>query len=191
MSKESIYLENGKGLLILIDGPKGVGKTTVSTRIQSLLTLNTVLLDSDVYYKEWHKTLNTDLDKAKALLGGNTPQENVYFLEYYQKYITEWLKREKIVIVSMALSKNLCLQYILHYYENSTTILHFVLTADEAILVDRINKQVGRDAKTDIQDIIPDMRFIYSNDNQSIFIDTNKKSPTVIAEAIIEHIRVF
>lgn len=172
-------------MIVWIDGTFGVGKSTVAEELARLLSLsNIVILDSDEYYL-------SGLKNFQYMGGGTSPQNNMNFLSDFKIVIeTEASKPDTTVIVVMALSMDECREHLflplaMKYHD----LIHVILTADKNTILSRIHTDCQRDQSWATQHLDRNLVYLKKNYPQAERIDTDKLTPTEVANSIIRLIR--
>ena len=163
--------------IILINGTYGVGKTTIAKSIMNNNDENFVLLDPDEDYNEL-------VEKGMLyMLGWPMQTSKVYLRNFRQK--VEIAVKEKNVIIPMTISTDICRREVYDYLIKNTDTIHVILSADEKVIVDRINKDVGRSKNFSKDSIKNNILYLKNNFIGSIWIDTSSKSIDSVANEII------
>ncbi len=159
-------------MIIWIDGTFGVGKSTVTAELEELFALeNPQIFSSD---EEWISFLEKDFRG-----GGCFPQNNSDFICIFRKRILDCLKAGNLVIVDMALTDEKCKNGLLDELQaEGVVILHFILTADEQIIKERILNDELREQKADhIRKITQNRNFLLKHFKDAIWLDTEEGTP--------------
>lgn len=168
-----------KQFLLILDGPMGGGKTTVSKLL----------------FEKLDKTLFTGFDKIKFTISGysRTSAENEVVAGLVASLTFKALDKGLNVCVEQGFMKSEFLEpYIRKTKELDIPIFIFQLEAPREVLLSRIlNRPKAEHAKQPIsQEKVEknlDTYFTYKYKRARI-IDTSKKSPASIAEEIFEYV---
>ncbi len=182
-------------MIIWIDGPCGVGKTTVARKVKDLLSDNEVeFLDSDCYFQKMFKEKVEEAKKSNSCpaIRGMSPQTNTDFAVYFRELIKEKLSKTW-VIIAMALTDEICKKHIFHSLcSTHKNVLHIILTAKEETIKSRIESHNGRGDKTKhINELGNSVSFLDKNFNGALKINTDNRSVNEIASEILENIQRF
>jgi len=178
-------------MIVWIDGPKGIGKSTISKKVNKKLDNESILLESDYY---WFKMIE---ENPFLALGGCYPQNNENFIRKFKEVIESELNREKtenkIIIIDMALTDKKCKEELFDYFKKDNRILHIILTAEKNVIKERIEKDTNetRDKINSIAEIDSSLKFLEENFKDTIKINTNNYKIDEISKTIVEHINHF
>ena len=165
--------------IILIDGPYGIGKTTVAKRVVELSGEALECIDPDFYY-------NGLVEKNPAfILMGWPIQHNKTFIVYFRGLVEERL-RGKEIIIPMSITTELCKTDLLDYFRAKTELIHIVLEADKESLLYRIECDSNRDKEFAINNVENCLHFIEKNLFEAVRINTSNRSVDEIADEIIK-----
>ncbi len=165
-------------MLIWLDGTYGVGKSSVANELMKIMT-EVKIMNADTYYSEMMKA------GLINIFGGTTPQNKKDFLLLFRNEIEQALLVNPIVVVDMALTQNECKEILFEHFL-FTPHLHFILTAETTMLLQRINSCSGRDTFfaqewKDINEL-----FLAENYRDAFVIDTTPLSPYETATKIYQ-----
>lgn len=182
-------------MIIWIDGTYGVGKTTVAKQLKKKWGSETELLEADEYINE---TIKKIVEEAKAShttpnIGGNIPQNNMRFLKDFKKIIEEKYEvKNKRLIVDMALTEIECKENLFDLLRmEGKNIVHFILTAHEKILRERIKQDKDRMKELALDELEANIQFLKDSCPDAIWIQTDNGYVDDIAEEIIEIIKLM
>lgn len=163
-------------MILLINGPHGVGKTSVANYIKKKTDKSCIIMDSDFYYK---KMINEDFYKAFGT--GTTPQTNSFFIGYFIKQIQK--RKEHIKIIPFTFSN----PNILDLFKNNfdTKVIHIVLQASSEDLENRIFNDKSRDKEFAISENEITNKNIGKLEN-NLLIDTSSLKADEVADIIIK-----
>lgn len=159
-------------MLIWIDGTFGVGKSKVAADLEELFAMqNPRILNSD---EEWASFIGKDYRG-----GGCFPQNNSDFICRFRRCILDCLKTSDLVIVDMALTDEMCKKGLLeHFLAEGIEVVHFVLTANDQVIKERISNDESREQKDDhIRKIARNREFLQNNFKDAIWLETEQGSP--------------
>ena len=111
-------------------------------------------------------------------------QTSKVYLRYFRQKV-EIAVKEKNVIIPMTISTDICRREVYDYLIKNTDTIHVILSADEKVIVDRINKDVGRSKNFSKDSIKNNILYLKNNFIGSIWIDTSSKSIDSVANEII------
>lgn len=174
-------------MLVWIDGPFGVGKTSVGLEIQKQLPVGAAeLLDADDYYQN-----KFDEDTMKAMLSkgkGCFPQNNLVFIEKFKQVIAQAISGACISIVVMALTEKECKELLFDALShNGIDIRHVILTASNDVLTSRITSDNCRPAKNmALNNMARSMAFLEHYFEDALWIDTTNLAIPDVAKTIIK-----
>lgn len=178
-------------MVIWIDGPYGVGKSTVSIELAKQLHISAdMVLDSDEYLDELMKE---DIMKYFYV---EYPQNCVPFLHQLADRVTPYISDpENILIVNMALSTDECINILWNKIKDiDGNLIHVVLTGEMPRILERIQNDSNRESGGQKDFALTDMRralcFIGNhfdpNSGTATWISTTYKTPAEIATEIIK-----
>ena len=173
--------------IVYIDGPYGIGKTTVSHKIREILSdENLIILDADYYYKEFLKKY-----PLASAFGGTRPDNNGAFIKEFGNIIAnELTKTSSILVIVMALTDSKAINGIIDRFDHAGyKFAHIILSASENTIKARINNDSNRDKQYALQWY--DYQCVFLDnvaDQNAIVIDADTKDTTTIAKSIITHI---
>ena len=168
-------------MIIFINGTYGVGKTQVANKINQLYGDKSKVLDPDQLWTD-------ELKKNCTIIFGDGayPQNNKKFLQILKNRLDKEIKEYKgILIIPMTVAEDLSYNTLISPYNN--TIKHFILTARDEIVIERIHKDKLRDQSFAICNMEINNKYIKNIENAT-FIDTSDMSIEEVAKYIIERI---
>lgn len=163
-------------MILLINGPHGVGKTSVANCIKKKTDKSCIIMDSDFYYK---KMINEDFYKAFGT--GTTPQTNLFFIEYFIKQVQK--RKEYIKIIPFTFSNPKILDLFKNKFD--TKVIHIVLQASSEDLENRIFNDKSRDKEFAIFENEITNKNIGKLEN-NLLIDTSSLKADEVADIIIK-----
>lgn len=154
-------------MIIWINGTYGVGKTEVAKRINELYNKKSKIIDPD---QLWLESIKED---RTIIFGGGYPQNTEKFLRKLQAIINSEINNyDGLLIIPMTVSESLSYDILI---KNKSVIKHFILTAEESIIMERIEKDSGRDKSFALNNLKNNVKF-YKTIKDAIFIDTSNKT---------------
>lgn len=166
-------------MIIWINGTFGVGKSTVAQALKKIMNDSFELIDSD---EEYIKMIRKDENLA---FGGAFPQNNENFIKIFRKLIQDKINNKKNLIVDMAITEKKSKDELINYFKNKNDkFFHFVCTADDENIKNRIMSDKNRDKSNAIYYVNINKKFLDKNFKNAIWIDTNNKNPEDIASEI-------
>ena len=163
-------------MILLINGPHGVGKTSVANCIKKETDKSCIIMDSDFYYK---KMINEDFYKAFGT--GTTPQTNLFFIEYFIKQVQK--RKEYIKIIPFTFSNPKILDLFKNKFD--AKVIHIVLQASSEDLENRIFNDKSRDKEFAIFENEITNKNIGKLEN-NLLIDTSSLKADEVADIIIK-----
>lgn len=163
-------------MILLINDPHGVGKTSVANCIKKKTDKSCIIMDSDFYYK---KMINEDFYKAFGT--GTTPQTNLFFIEYFIKQVQK--RKEYIKIIPFTFSNPKILDLFKNKFD--TKVIHIVLQASSEDLENRIFNDKSRDKEFAIFENEITNKNIGKLEN-NLLIDTSSLKADEVADIIIK-----
>lgn len=166
-------------LVVLLDGTYGVGKTTISLKVNEILTGKFKLIDSDNEYRSMIKK------NPLLALGGALPQNNMNFITQLRKTIIENAKDNNL-IVTMSLSQPECLEYLYRPLASleDIKVLHVILLANKEAIKKHINYDKNRDKTFALEWFESNEKFFEENYLDAIKINIENKSINELAETV-------
>lgn len=170
--------------LVLIDGPYGVGKTSVANSLMRKLD-DWQCLDADAFFNEY-------LKKDEYIIFGGMPlQRNNVFLYSFRHEIENYMSNENsgcFVVLSLARDEARCVlhDYLVKRYE----CVHVILLAEKATIIERIETDCRIDNNLAISDLDRGYNYLVNNYPTAVFIDTTDLRVEDIAEHIIQQLIV-
>lgn len=169
--------------IIWIDGTFGSGKTAVANVIAKRIN-NMCLLEFDALQKEYKPNSISDF------FGERYPEAKRYLIDALRNKILTLIQGGDYdyIIVPIALINDYCNQKLVNTFVD-VECYHFILTASEKILYQRIENQENRDvdlAKTYFQTATIYLKNHYSD---AFRIDTSDMNIDSVAEKIIKMIK--
>lgn len=174
-------------MLIWINGVRGVGKTTVSSKLLSKMKKrSSILLNSDEFFTKMFDENNSAIFYSI----GTHPYNNKYFSYYFRNTIEHYLKQRKIVIVDIALIDNECKTNIYEYLNDKYKSISFILSCSKENLINRIcNDSNRKEKKEQIYELDKNIKFLEQNYEKSIIINTDNQSIDETVNLIISFIK--
>lgn len=182
-------------MIIWIDGPYGVGKTTIITELQKQFTDNDAeFLLSDYFYRQSLKQLIEESKASKSFphFGGTMPQNNMRFLQDFRNLIEEKEKNtKKKLIIDMALTMKECKENLFDSLKNEgINIIHIILSAEEETIKSRIINDETREQKTAFLDnLAKNISFLDENFTDAIKVSTDNRTVSNITNEVIRIIQ--
>lgn len=167
-------------MIIWIDGPNGVGKSSVAHELAKILD-DGEYIDSDRY---WLTFLKNSLDKA---FRGFYPYCNKYFLTEFRNKLEEKVAFNKVPIVTLSLVNTACKEVLLDYFCTKTPMVHIILECDEEKIRSRIENDPNRDKSAKIQqkyEVGWQISYLKTNYKDAVRIKTENKDCKEIAGII-------
>ena len=126
-------------------------------------------------------------------IAGNTPQSNMNFLKDFKIIIEEKYEvTNKRLIVDMALTEIVCKENLFDLLrKEGKNIVHFILTAHEKILRERIKQDKERMKELALDELEANIQFLKDSYPDAIWIQTDNSYADDIAEEIIEIIKLM
>ena len=172
-------------MLIWIDGPCGVGKTSTACEVAKMLPEGCVeFLDADCYFQDMLQ------QNGRLILTGSRPQNNRVFRLKFREIIEEKLRfcSGHIIAVMTATSENSKVELLDYFRERRTDTLHIILTASEETVRSRIRsdpRRAGTTAGCNLAWFKNDMTFLRDNYSGDVWINADGKLPSDIAKEIV------
>ena len=172
-------------MILCLDGPYGVGKTTIANKIkEKFISKDLIILESDYYYQEWFKE-NPEL----FLFGGTMPQNNQRFVSMFRDVIKETASNPNQLIISdMALTDDVSRKGIIdELCSEGYDVKHIILTADKDTILERIENDKNRDQSFAHQWLPVQLSYLENIDATKV--ETEGRSIDDIADLIISIIQ--
>ena len=173
-------------MVVLIDGPYGIGKTTVAQYlIDSFCGESFVLYDPDDSLME---TLNNNqqLEWFKYVLKGLDGTEIPTFLEAAREEVLSRHSTSKHVILPIGLGHENGKKYIVEYFnDQDIKIIHIILEASQEAVESRILGDEGRDTNLAMNRYYENVEFLNHNYPDAIRINTDGKDAYKVAQEIV------
>lgn len=168
-------------MIIWIDGPFGIGKSAVSNM------LTEKLFDSRVIeFDEYIQKVKPD-NELEMLFGKCYPEGKRYLIEAFVKDVEELIENSLVdtFIIPIALINDMCRTMVVEHFEKMTSTKHIILEATEENVLQRAERQEGRDinlVKTFYQEA---KAYLDKNYDSAVRVDTDNREIEEIAEEII------
>ena len=162
--------------LIFLDGPYGIGKTTVADCICEISKEKYICIDPDEYF-------NNDV-KRYFLWGWPIPC-NKAILREIQRNVEEKIKECNIVI-PLTLNSSKYKNDWVHSFNDLAELHHIVLIADRKTILNRIRDDVQRDKSLAMEQLDDNWRYYQRDIEGTIKIDTSEMAPQVVASKVLE-----
>ena len=119
-------------MIIWLNGPSGVGKSSVAQAVIDLLPDHEIIyLDADRYFPNY----------ALVHGGGVYPHSNIGFCQYFRNMIESYITSYQVILVDMKVAHDVSkAELIDHFTESGTPFLHVILTANTDALQHRIER---------------------------------------------------
>lgn len=173
-------------MLILIDGPNGIGKSAVAERLSVLLfSKNAEYVESDWY---WERLIE---DKPSICYSGFFPSCSKPFLVELRETLNKKMKDySKIPVVPISLTDPLCQEEFIGYFQKKgVKIIHVILEAD----VENVESRIENDSIRNIElqhiqksKLKFQIQYLSKNYPDAIRINTNSKTIDRITAEIIK-----
>ncbi len=165
--------------MIILDGPYGVGKTTVAQLICELPTEKYICIDPD-------KSFNSD--PKRYLLLGWPPANNSAIQEETKNAVNEKIKESNIVIPLTLNSLNYK-PFWIDSFQKVAKLYHVILIAEKEKILTRINNGVQRDKSFAIESLDGNLLYYQKDLEGTIKIDTSNLSPQMVANMVLDMVR--
>jgi len=178
-------------MIIWIDGPYGVGKTTIIAELQKQFTDNDAeFLLSDYFYRQSLKQLIEESKASKSFphFGGTMPQNNMRFLQDFRNLIEYKEKNtKKKLIIDMALTMKECKENLFDSLKNEgINIIHIIFSAEEETIKSRIINDETREQKTAFLDnLAKNIIFLNENFTDAIKVSADNRTVSNITNEVI------
>ena len=166
--------------IIWVDGTFGVGKTAVANEIAKRMN-NAHQIEFDELQKEYQPKYLSDY------FGERYPEAKKYLIDALRDKILE-MKQGKAydyIIVPIALINDYCNQKLVNAFKDIEDY-HFILTASNEIINQRIENQANRDVDLALTYMQPAVFYLKNHYSDAVRIDTSDMSIVEVAEKIIE-----
>ena len=181
-------------MIIWVDGTYGVGKTAVAKKIREKLGSVAELLESDYYSNETLKKIVEEAETSRTMphMGGTLPQNIMRFIKEFKRVIEEKSEdTSKLWIIDMALTQVECKENLFDFLQMAgKNIVHFILTADELIIQERIKKDANRMKGLALDWLEDNISFLKNNYPDAIWINTDNLDTDGVADKVIEMIKL-
>lgn len=177
-------------MILCLDGPYGVGKTTIANRIkEKFINNDLIILESDYYYQKWIQDNWTQGDSLLFLLDGTMPQNNQRFVSMFRDVIKETASNPNQLIISdMALTDDVSRKGIIdELCSEGYDVKHIILTADKDTILERIENDKNRDQSFAHQWLPVQLSYLENIDATKV--ETEGRSIDDIADLIISIIQ--
>lgn len=162
--------------MIFLDGPYGIGKTTVAKLICEISNEKYICIDPDEYY-------NNNLQHY-FFWGWPIPNNKAILIEVHRE-VRNRIKENNIVI-PLTLNSSKYKQIWIQSFQDLADLYYIVLLADKAQILNRINTDVQRDKSLAIEQLDDNLKYYQDNIEGSIKIDTTNITPQIVANRILE-----
>lgn len=169
-------------MIIWINGTYGVGKTTIAQEVKNILGDCAIIIEPDIYFQIFCR------EKFFKVGGGFFPQNNVTFISEIKDVIEKKEKENKFVIVPMTVAMDESKIGLIDYFKEKSIIKHFVLTASDDIMKQRIENDYNRDKELSLRSIKSNVKYFEDNFYDDINIFTDNLDKIEVANRIIEAI---
>lgn len=167
-------------MIIWINGTYGVGKTTVAQEVKNILGDCAIIIEPDIDFQRFCK------EKFSKVGGGFFPQNNVTFISELQDKIENKEKENKFVIVPMTVAMDESKIGLIDYFKEKKIIKHFILTASNDIIRQRIDNDYNRDKELSLRSIKSNINYFKNNFHDDINIFTDNLDKIEVANRIVE-----
>ena len=166
-------------MIIWIDGPYGVGKSTVAKALTCALPTDSIYLDSDEYYVK-------GLKQNQYFSGGAFPQNNQRFLIDFKELVKENARIHSVCVVAMALTMDESINDLfIPLSKGENDIYHIVLYASLETITTRINTQRDRENKDYAKkQVLKSISFIKKNFFDCYWINTENGNVSDIVNQV-------
>lgn len=171
--------------IIWIDGTFGVGKTAAANEIVKRMN-NIHLIEFDELQKEYGQK------NLCVFFGKRYPEAKKYLIEALRDKILEMKQSETYdyIIVPIALINDYCNQRLVNAFEGIEEY-HFILTASNEIIIQRIKNQPNRDVDLALTYMQTAISYLKNHYSDAVRIDTSDMSIAGVAEKIIETVNII
>lgn len=168
--------------IIWIDGTFGIGKSAVAAAIVEQIP-QAHLLEFDALQKKYKPNSVSDY------LGKRYPEAKKYLVDALVNEITEIIQEGSCdcLVIPVALINDYCNQKLMDGFANIESH-HFILTAKNEILHQRINSQKNRDIDLAVTYMSEATQYLSNHYYDACRIDTSNMSIDSVAKEIIESI---
>ena len=173
-------------MIIWIDGPSGIGKSSIANRLVELLEgWKAEHLDTDACFQKWG---DGNLRYYCSVL----IQDNLAFFADLINTIGEKIESNAgLLIVSMALTTDRCRDMLYAPIAEKYNAKHFILTALEDEIIARIDADHGRDKGYAKMYLRSSMDYLEKNYPDATRISTSGKSIEDVALYLLEQLKLL
>ena len=165
--------------MIVLDGPYGVGKTTIAQLICELSTEKYICIDPD-------RSFNSD--PQRYLLRGWPPANNGAIQEETKNAVKEKI-RESNIVIPLTLNSLKYKQLWIDSLQKVAKLYHVILMAEKEKILARINEGVQRDKSFAIESLDSNLLYYQRDIEGTIKIDTSNISPQMVANMVLAMVR--
>lgn len=166
--------------IIWIDGTFGCGKTAVANSVAKRLP-NTYLIEFDELQYEYEP--NSIID----LLGKRYPEAKRYLVDALVNEVQIMFQKENydFIVVPIAMINDYCNEKLANGFKDIESV-HFILTASEEVLYQRIIGQENRDRDLALTYMSDAINYLENHYSEAIRIDTSDMDIDGVAEKVVE-----
>lgn len=173
-------------MILLIDGPLGVGKSTTAEALKEVFHGNEVLV-MDADSPEYRNLFYAGRKEGEGL--GAFPHYDRPFCRNFCREIIEQSKQHNFVIVAMCLEGKAAKECIADYLKSEQKdVWHLILTISKDVLQRRleIDGNKNRDVRQSLDEYGMSIQYInqFYSDGSAEIINVDKLSPNDIADKI-------
>ena len=163
--------------LILLDGPYGIGKTTVARSICNTSNGRNICLDPDEYYN----------DDAGTLFWYGWPIPNNSCIKNIIRREVKKQIHDKNVIIPLTLNSQLYLNDWTNLFRDIADVKHVILYANKETLLKRISNNADRYDKEHALEFLDENMTYYQRHIEGAYkLNTSSKTPDEIAKIILQ-----
>ena len=167
-------------MIIWIDGTFGIGKTAVAYELQNKYS------GSDVIdFDDFIKTVRIE-NPWKLIIGKRYPEDKKSYVDSLVDCLNKKISTNQIqtIIVPITLITDYCKERLIEEMKNRAETIHFILYSSKEKLLERIEKQDGRDVDLAITYYDEATSYLKVNYKDAIRIDTENMTIGEITDYI-------